>query len=825
MADKKNEIDSGWLTLKKKSTSESVKLSFLHNREYTFAKDKYTSTRADLFNSLAIAVRDRLVERWLLTQEGFHDTNPKRVYYLSMEFLIGRLLVNNALNLEIQDAVKNAMSELGLRLEDLVEEEHDAGLGNGGLGRLAACFLESMATLGIPGNGYGIRYEYGIFKQKIVNGEQVEYPDEWLKHGFAWEFIRPEYAVRVKYYGKTAKEFHDGKLSVSWTETNDVLAMPYDVPVAGYRNDVVNTLRLWSARSTEEFDLKKFNIGDYERAVYDKLTSENISKVLYPNDDYYSGRELRLKQEYFFTAASISDIVRRFKKDNANNFAIFHDKVAIQLNDTHPALAIAELMRVLVDEEHLEWKDAWETTRQTFAYTNHTVMPEALEKWSVELFGRVLPRHLEIIYEINSRFLQEVEKKFPGDQARIARMSLIERSNPDLVRMAFLCIVGSSSVNGVSVLHSELLKNFVFKDFFDMYPGKFNNKTNGVTQRRWLCEANPRLSSLISETIGTGWTKDLSKIKEIKAFSDEDGFIAAWGAVKKKNKEEFATYLKYVYGTDIDPLSIFDIQVKRIHEYKRQVLFCLYILSQYLKLKEFPNLPLVPRTFMIGGKAAPGYTMAKLIIRFVNAAAQLINNDPAIGGKIKLVFLENYQVSLAQMIFPAADLSEQISTAGTEASGTGCMKFMMNGALTIATLDGANIEMAEEAGQENLFIFGLKTPEVELLKTRGYDIKKYFEAQPILNEIFSLIRSGTFPGGADGVFEPLLQSLLTKDRFFCIADFAAYCEAQEKVSALYNDKKAWTKKSILNVAGSGKFSSDRTIREYAKEVWKVPVKQ
>ncbi len=824
MADEKKETNSGWVTIRKKSTGESVKLSFLHNREYTFAKDKYTSTRADMFNSLAIAVRDRLVERWLLTQEGFHDTNPKRVYYLSMEFLIGRLLCNNALNLEIQDAIKSAMSDLGLRLEDLAEEEHDAGLGNGGLGRLAACFLESMATLGIPGNGYGIRYEYGIFKQKIVNREQVEYPDEWLKHGFAWEFMRPEYAIRVKYYGRTVKEFRDGKLSVAWADTNDVLAMPYDVPVAGYRNDVVNTLRLWSARSTEEFDLKKFNIGDYERAVYDKLTSENISKVLYPNDDYYNGRELRLKQEYFFTAASISDIVRRFKKGNSNNFALFHDKVAIQLNDTHPALAIAELMRVFVDEEGLEWTDAWEIAGKTFAYTNHTVMPEALEKWTVELLGRVLPRHLEIIFEINARFLKEVEKRFPGDQARIARMSLIERSSPDLVRMAYLCIVGSFSVNGVSALHSELLKTFVFKDFYDMYPDKFNNKTNGVTQRRWLCEANPGLSALITESIGSGWTKDLYRIKEIKAFVEEPGFIKAWDAVKQANKDDFATYLKYVHGAEIDPKSIFDIQVKRIHEYKRQVLFCLYILSQYLKLKNSPNIPFLPRTFMVGGKAAPGYSMAKLIIRFVNSASEMINNDRSIGGKIKLVFLENYQVSLAQRIFPAADLSEQISTAGTEASGTGCMKFMLNGALTIATLDGANIEMAEEAGYDNLFIFGLKTQEVEQLKTSGYNIRQYFDNLPVLGEIFSLIRSGTFPGGADGVFEPLLQSLLTKDRFFCIADFASYCEAQDRVSELYADKPAWIKRSIMNVAGSGKFSSDRTIREYAKEVWKVPVK-
>jgi len=810
----------GWVPNKKPINAQSIGTSFLYNRQYTLAKDKYTATEYDNFKSLAMAVRDRLVEKWLQTQEEYHDKNEKRVYYLSMEFLIGRLLSNYTINMDLDTAAREAIKKLSLDFEELADQETDAGLGNGGLGRLAACFMDSMATLGIPTHGYGIRYDYGIFKQKIINGMQVEYPDEWLKRENPWEFVRPENAVPIKFYGKSQMSQNNAKLAAKWLDTDSVLAMPYDIPVPGYKNNKVNTLRLWAGRSSEEFNFNHFNFGDYERAVYNKVTSENISKVLYPNDDFYKGRELRLKQEYFLTAASIADIIRRYKKENKDIHKLA-EKTAIQLNDTHPALAIAELMRVLVDEEFIIWDKAWEIVQHVFAYTNHTVMPEAIEKWSVDLFGKLLPRHLQIIYELNADFLTGLRTKYPGDESRVARMSLIEEAEPDLVRMAHLCLIGSHKVNGVSELHSKLLKTFVFKDFYELFPEKFTNKTNGITQRRWLIEANPLLTGLITDTIGTGWTSNLYELEKLLPFKEDPVFRGKWNAIKISNKIALAAYIAGHNGIKVDPDSIFDVQVKRIHEYKRQTMLCFYIISQYIKLKNNPDLEFAPRTFIFGGKAAPGYAMAKMIIRFINGIANVINNDKLIKDKLKVVFLEDYRVSLAQKIFPASDLSEQISTAGTEASGTGCMKFMMNGALTMMTWDGANIEMAQEAGEENMFIFGNRVENIETLKKNGYDIQGFIRNSPILTEVFSLLRNNYFSYQDFGLFDPLINSILNQDRFFICADFEDYEKKQNEASQLYLNKADWTKRSIINVAKSGKFSSDRTIKDYAGEIWKI----
>ncbi|OGF44187.1 MAG: glycogen phosphorylase [Candidatus Firestonebacteria bacterium RIFOXYC2_FULL_39_67] len=794
--------------------------SFLYNRQYTLAKDRYTATEYDNFKSLAMAIRDRLVEKWLATQEEYHNKNTKRVYYLSMEFLIGRLLSNYMINLDLDKITKEALGKLSLNFEELEEQETDAGLGNGGLGRLAACFLDSMATLAIPAHGYGIRYDYGIFKQKIINGNQVEYPDEWLKRDNQWEFARPENCVTIKFYGKSLMSQNNAKLAAKWGDTEDVLAMPYDILIPGYKNDKVNTLRLWAGKSTEDFNFNHFNYGDYERAVYNKVTSENISKVLYPNDDFFRGRELRLKQEYFLTAASISDILRRYKKEN-KDITQLGDLIAIQLNDTHPALAIAELMRILVDEELVNWEKALEIVRKVFAYTNHTVMPEAIEKWSVDLFGKLLPRHLQIIYEINADFLAEVRKKYPCDEGKAARMSLIEESNPDLVRMAFLCIVCSHKVNGVSELHSELLKSYVFKEFYEMFPEKFTNMTNGITQRRWLLEANPRLCKLITEAIGNKWTTNLYELEKLLPKREDPAFRQRWQIIKRENKVDLSNYIMKHNNIIIDPDSIFDVQVKRIHEYKRQTMLCFFIISQYLKIKRQPDHSFIPRTFIFGGKAAPGYAMAKLTIKFINSMADVINNDKDIKDKIKVVFLEDYRVSLAQKIFPASDLSEQISTAGTEASGTGCMKFMMNGALTIATWDGANIEIAKEVGKENIFIFGKSVEDIEKIRKQGYDIGEFVRCSSGLTEVFNLLRNNHFSLQEFGIFDPLINSILNNDRFYICADFDQYEKAQEAVSTLYTDRENWAKMSITNVAKSGKFSSDRTIKEYAKEIWKV----
>jgi len=817
---------TNWIAVKREMTKEGIELSFRDKRQYILAKDQYSATKHDNFMAMAMAIRDRLVERWVLTQQNYHKHNSKRVYYLSLEFLIGRLLGNNVLNLGLWNEAREALKDLELDEEEIYNQESDAGLGNGGLGRLAACFLDSMATLGIPAYGYGIRYDYGIFHQKIVDGYQVELPDEWLKLGNPWEFARPEYTVKVRFYGKT-RSFHDrcGKHRVIWADTKDVLAVPYDMPVPGYKNDVINTLRLWSARSAEEFDFEYFNDGDYERAVYDQVFSENISKVLYPNDIIIQGKELRLKQEYFFTAASIADIIRRFKTDN-DDINKLPEKVAIQLNDTHPSLAIVELMRILVDEEDIDWNTAWDITKRTFAYTNHTVMPEALEKWPVPLFEKLLPRHLQLIYEINHSFLREVANRYPWDNFRLGRMSIIEESEPKNVRMANLSIVGSHSVNGVSCLHSGLLKTKIFKDFNDIWPEKFNNKTNGITQRRWLKKANPALSDLITHTIGDKWITNLYELEKLLPYKEEEQFRDQWRKVKIENKKALADYILKTSNLIVNPDSLFDVQIKRIHEYKRQLLFGLYIISQYLKIKNDSNVSIVPRTFIFSGKAAPGYFKAKLIIKFINRVAEIINNDKGAKDLLKVIFLENYRVSLAERIFPGSDLSEQISTAGTEASGTGCMKFMFNGALTIGTLDGANIEIKEEIGDENIYYFGMNEHEARALRQRGYRPQEYIGRSPLLKEVFDIIQSHFFTHLDPDLFDPITEDLLNTDKFMICADFDSYCAAQDLVSHEFiNERKKWIKKSITNVAKCGKFSSDRTIAEYARDIWKVPHQQ
>ncbi len=798
-------------------SKDGIKASVQDIRTFYLAKNANTATALDNFHALALAVRHRIIDRWMKTQTRYHQENKRRVYYLSMEFLIGRLLGNYMFNLGKEKDIEAAMREMDINLEDVRDQELDAGLGNGGLGRLAACFLDSMATLGIPAHGYGIRYDYGIFNQRIKDGWQVELPDEWMRNGNPWELPRPEYQVKVSFYGHIDPTAQFG---ARWVGAKSVLAVPYDTPIPGYKNDVVNTLRLWSARANDEFDFEYFNHGDYERAVAEKILSESISKVLYPNDNVSQGKELRLKQEYFFTAASIADIIRRHKTEK-NDMRKLHEKVCIQLNDTHPTLAVVELMRVLIDQEGFDWEEAWEVTRRTFAYTNHTLMPEALECWTVDLLGLVLPRHLEIVFEINRRFLNEVARKFPQDADRLRRMSIIQEGEPKKVRMAHVAIVGSFSINGVSALHTELLKSQLFRDFDEMYPERFNNKTNGITPRRWLLKANPKLSDLITETIGDKWVTDLDDLKRLLEYKDNKEFQRRWRAIKQANKNVLADYVLKTMDVSLNRNSLFDVQVKRLHEYKRQFLFGIYIMSQYLQLKNNPRMFIQPRTFLIGGKAAPGYQMAKLIIKFLNNVSHVLHEDRAIREKLRLVFLENYRVSLAEKIIPAADLSEQISTAGMEASGTGNMKFMLNGALTVGTYDGANIEMAQSLGGKDIFIFGLKADEVAALRAKGYAPRDYIKNSPHLREIFRLMENDFFAGGQPGLFDPLLNTIYNGDFFMLCADFESYCVAQDAASKLYQDQDAWTCASIVNVAKAGPFSSDRTIREYAKDIWKV----
>lgn len=810
---------------------ESLKTSFSNHLKYSLAKDEYTATNRDCYTSIAMTVRDHLVEKWIETQQTYYKTDAKRIYYLSLEFLIGRTLGNSLINLALLENTYKALQELGYKMEDLQEIEFDAGLGNGGLGRLAACFMDSMATLGLPAYGFGIRYEYGIFFQKIIDGYQVETPDNWLRYGNPWEIERPEYLYIVKFYGR-ANQYLDEKgiLRTDWTDTRDVAAIAFDTPIPGYGNNTVNTMRLWSAKSTREFDLEYFNHGDYERAVSDKAQTETISKVLYPNDRVFEGRELRLKQEYFFVSATIQDIIRRYKKNRPerHGFINFPEKVAIQLNDTHPAIGIPELMRILVDIEGMGWERAWSITVNTFGYTNHTVLPEALEKWPVSLFERVLPRHIQIIYEINRRFLEDVKTLYPGDTDRLRRVSIIEDGEEKKVCMAHLSIVGSHSVNGVSALHTEILRKHIFRDFYEIWPDRFNNKTNGITQRRWLKLCNPGLSELISEKIGEGWITDLYELKKLVPFSSDRGFRKEWQDIKYGNKKQLAQYIYENNHIRINPDSLFDCHVKRIHEYKRQLLNVLHVISLYNRIKADPKGDFVPRTVIFSGKAAPGYYMAKLIIKLINSIAEVVNNDAEIGDRLKVVFIENYSVSLAEKIIPAVDLSEQISTAGTEASGTGNMKFALNGALTIGTLDGSNIELMKEVGKENIFIFGLKAADIEQIRGHGYNPLYYYCQNPGLKQVLDMIAGGFFSKSHPDLFKPVIDSILVHgDNFMVMADFASYVECQKKVSEIYKDQERWTEMSVINVANMGYFSIDRTTKEYADGIWgvkPVPIK-
>jgi starch phosphorylase len=805
----------------KDNTPEAFKVAFQKILKYRLVKEPGTATDYDKFLSLAYAVRDRLVENWIATQKSYREHRAKRVYYLSLEFLIGRTLGNSIINLQAERAVSEAMHQLGLDLEELREIEIDAGLGNGGLGRLAACFLDSLATLEIPAYGYGIRYDYGIFRQRIVRCEQVEEPDEWLAKVSPWETPRPEYTFRVRFGGKVRQRTNRfGRLVFDLTDTEDVLAMAYDIPVPGYGNRTVNNLRLWSAKATEEFDLDFFNRGDYFSATSKKTGTETISKVLYPNDNSPGGRELRLKQQFFFVSASLQDILRRYKREHSD-LKDLPEFTAVQLNDTHPAVAVAELMHLLVDVEGMEWDVAWEITRSVLAYTNHTLMPEALEKWPVGLFGRLFPRHLQIIQEINARFLRDVALRYPGDTDRLRRLSIFEEGPEPQLRMAYLAIVGSHSVNGVSELHTDLLKRTVVPDFFDMFPERFNNKTNGVTQRRWLRKANPHLSDLITSRIGEGWITDLFQLKKLEKLASDKAFQADWREAKRANKRRLAKLIADEQGLALPVDSLFDVQVKRIHEYKRQLLNALHVIHLYLTIKNNPQATFTPRVVMFGGKAAPGYLRAKLIIRFICHLADTVNRDPALKGRLKVVFLPDYRVSLAEKIIPASDLSEQISTAGKEASGTGNMKFALNGALTIGTLDGANVEMREEVGDENIFIFGLKADEVMDLKGKGYHPRAFVEESAELKAVLDLVSSGFFSPEHPELFRPLVDTLLGEDEYLLAADFDSYLETQRKVSALYRDPAAWTRMSILNVARMGKFSSDRTIQEYCRDIWGV----
>jgi starch phosphorylase len=798
---------------------DALKRAISDHVTYTLALDQTSANERDVYMSTAWSVRDRLAERWAATQSAYRRDDVKRVYYLSLEFLMGRALGNALINLGLDGVTAEAVAELGYDLETLEEREPDAGLGNGGLGRLAACYLDSMATLEIPGYGYGIRYEHGIFRQRIdAAGRQVEMPDNWLRDDNPWEIARPDRTYPVKFYGRVVGEKDsEGRFHFSWVDTSDVLAMAYDTPIPGYCNHTVNTLRLWAAKATEEFDLEGFIRGNYIAAVEAKTQTETISKVLYPPDDTGAGKELRLKQQYFFVSATLQDIILRYKRER-KTFTDFPDKVQVQLNDTHPAVAIPELMRLLMDEEGLEWDDAFDIARRTFAYTNHTVLPEALEAWGVDLFSRLLPRHFDLVREIDRRFRDRVATRFPEDPARVERMAIISGGQ---VRMAHLAIVGSHTVNGVAALHTQILRERIFHEFDELYPDRITSVTNGVTQRRWLLKANPGLSELITETIGEGWIVDLPLLKGLEAHADDAVFRERWRSIKAGNKTALAKTVLAEAGVSIDPHALVDVQVKRMHEYKRQLLNALRLVDTYLRLKDEPTLEMVPRAVLFGGKAAPTYWTAKLIIQLINAIAAKANADPAVKAKLQVAFLPDYRVSLAEKIFPGSDLSEQISTAGYEASGTGNMKFALNGALTIGTLDGANVEIAEAVGPDNVFIFGLTAEQVAASKAAGYDPRRFVEASPRLRRVLDFVASGALSPEDPGLFRPLLDSLLHDDRFMLLADFDAYLAAQDAVDAAYRDRNAWTRSAILNVARCGFFSSDRSVKEYAERIWKL----
>ena len=805
-----------------KSDPESLTRSIADHLEYSQAKNRYIATDFDLYQSCALAIRDRLIEQWNDTMNTYYEDNVKRVYYLSLEYLMGRTLGNSLTNLGITGETASALAGIGYDLEDLRELEPDAGLGNGGLGRLAACFLDSMATLGLPADGYGIRYEYGIFDQKFENGYQVEKPDHWLRFGNPWEIVRPEFSVTVGFGGHVVQSVDEaGHLRCRWIPADLVTALAYDTPVPGYGNDTVNTLRLWSARTMDEFCLHHFNAGDYMRAVEDKIHDENISKVLYPADERDAGKELRLKQEYFFVAATLQDILRRFLVKN-KDLRHLPDKVAIQLNDTHPALAIPEFMRVMMDDYGFGWEEAFDLCTRVFAYTNHTILPEALEKWPLYMIAKLFPRHMEIIYEINHRFLEGVTARFPDDDGLYERVSIIGEGPVKTVRMAHLAIIGSHSLNGVAALHSEIIKKLTFRDFYRLMPEKFNNKTNGVTPRRWLKLCNPGLSALIGSVIGDGFVTDLSELEKLLPYADDADFRRRFMEVKAQNKKELAAIIERTTGIVVNPDSIFDCHIKRLHEYKRQLMNILHVVALYRRIKSGQGRDMVPCTFIFGAKAAPAYRTAKLIIKLIHSVANVVNHDADVGDRLKVVFLENYSVSLAQRIIPAADVSEQISTAGMEASGTGNMKLSMNGALTIGTMDGANVEIAEEVGEENMFIFGLRSEEVQALRESGYNPREQYEQNAELRGVLDMIASGAFSPDHPDLFAPIVFSLLEGgDYYLVLRDFAAYSDAHEKLRETYRNKDAWARMAILNVAKMGKFSSDRTISQYAREIWGI----
>ena len=817
----KKETGTIFFTDKEDPGSFSLSNQFAEHLEFTLVKDKNTATGADAYTALSLAVRDRMVRSWLRTQKTYHDKDAKRVYYLSLEYLMGRILGNALINLDYYNECREILDRDGYDLEEIMENEHDMGLGNGGLGRLAACYLDSMATLQLPAFGYGIRYEYGIFEQDIEHGYQVERADNWLRDGNPWDLLRRSLTYKVQFYGKT--ETYDkgnNELGFKWVDTENVYALAFDVPVPGYKNQTVNNLRLWQAKAAIDFEFSDFNKGNYVESVSKKNDSETISKVLYPNDTYVEGKFLRLKQQYFFVSATLQDIIRKYKIAH-KTFDKFSDKTCIQLNDTHPVIAIPELMRILIDDENHSWDEAWNITSKTFAYTNHTVVPEALEEWSEKILSELLPRHLQIIYEINRRFLEEVKEKYSKDQDVLDKLSIISAGKDKRVRMANLAIVGSFAVNGVAALHTSILKKRIFPDFNKIYPKKFINVTNGITPRRWLVTANPLLTQLISEKIGQEWIKDLGQIKKIEKFVKDKDFIENWQRIKLNNKKVLIDYIEKEHNIKVNPDSIFDVHIKRFHEYKRQLLNVFHIITLYNRIKKNPKIKMVPRTIIFGGKAAPAYHAAKMVIKLINSVADVVNNDPDVGDKLKVVFLKNYSVTLAEKIIPASDLSEQTSTAGLEASGTGNMKFALNGALTIGTMDGANVEIREEVGDDNIFIFGLLADEVVKLKSNGYNPKEYYEKNAELKHVVDMIATNFFNPKEFGIFDDMIRGLMNVDYYVLFADYQSYIDAQDKVAELYKNKEEWTKKSIYNVARVSKFSSDRSVKEYADKIWKV----
>lgn len=802
-------------------TVADLKQSFLDTLFCSLGRVPSAATPHDLYTALALAVRDRVLKQGVRTLETYHERDARVVAYLSAEYLPGPHLANNLLNLGILEQTRQAVEELGCDLDFLRQQEEEPGLGNGGLGRLASCFMESLASLEIPAVGYGLRYEFGLFDQTIRDGWQVEITDKWLRYGNPWETVRPELTHAVKLGGHTEPWTDEqGRYRVRWVPKHVIQGVAYDTPILGYRVNTCNRMRLWKAEAVESFDFAAFNHGDYYRAVHDKVFSENLTKVLYPNDEVIQGKNLRLEQQYFLVACSLQDMLRVHQL-LGRPLEKFHEKWAVQLNDTHPSLAVAELMRLLVDEHLLDWDTAWHVTCHTFAYTNHTLLPEALEKWPVALFGALLPRHLEIVYEINRRFLDDLRARFPGDDARVARLSLIDESGERYVRMAHLATLGSHHVNGVARLHSNLLKQTVLRDFAELWPERFCNVTNGVTPRRFMAVANPPLAQLISRQIGDGWLKNLDELRALEPLADDAAFRKEWRAVKLAAKQTLARRIAGGTGMTLDPATLFDIQAKRIHEYKRQHLNVLHILTLYLRLRRDPQADVPPRTFLFAGKAAPGYFLAKLIIKLINSTADLINHDPAMRGRLQVVFCPDFNVKSAQCIYPAADLSEQISTAGKEASGTGNMKFALNGALTIGTLDGANVEIREEVGPENFFLFGLTAEQVLERQNRGYRPREIYERNVALREVLDFIGSGALAHGDTNLFRPLVDNLLWNDPFLVLADYQAYVDCQQQVSVHWRDAEAWTRQSILTVARMGRFSSDRAIREYAAQIWRV----